>query len=181
MIITCKSCHSAFRLDGTLIKSTGSRVRCSKCQMVFKVYPSSKIDRRKHQRIKTQNLISHFSIDETGKLVSQGIGKALDISKGGMLLETPYPIESELLSLMAVDLEDNLFEISGRLMYSKKSSAGMYLPRIAFVGSDKQVAKFVIKLVKEFNYRKNNIFISWYNHKSLPSNISKEITGLIPY
>jgi hypothetical protein len=135
------------------------------------------IDRRKHQRIKTQNLISHFSINDTGKMVSQGIGKALDISKGGMLLETPYPIESELLSLMAVDLEDNLFEISGRLMYSKKSSAEMYLSGIAFVGSDDQVAKFIIKLVKEYNYRKNNIFIFWYNRKPLPSNISTEIIG----
>jgi len=170
-----------FRLASTFIKPTGSRVRCSKCQMVFKVYPPSVIDRRKHQRIKTQNLISHFSIDEKGKLASQGIGKALDISKGGMLLETPYPIESELLSLMAVDLENNLFEISGRLMYSKNSSAGMYLSGIAFVGSDEQVAKFVIKLIKEYNYRKNNIFIRWYNHKPLPSHISAETIDSIPY
>jgi len=124
-------------------------------------------------------LISHFSIDETGKLVSQGIGKALDISEGGMLLETPYPVGSELLSLMAVDLEDNLFEIRGRLMYSKKSSAGMYLSGIAFVSHDEQVAKFVIKLVKEYNYRKNNIFIRWYNYKLQPSHVYTETIGLI--
>jgi hypothetical protein len=126
-------------------------------------------------------LISHFSIDETGKLLSQGIGKALDISKGGMLLETPYPIESKLLSLMAVDHEGNLFEISGRLMYSRKSSTGMYLSGIAFVSNGEQVAKFVIKLVKEYNYRKNNIFIRWYHHERLLSHISTETIGLIPY
>jgi hypothetical protein len=137
--------------------------------MVFKVYPPSVVDRRKHQRIKTQNLISHFSFDETGKLDSQGIGRALDISKGGILIETPYPIESDLLSLMAVDLEDTLFEIRGRLMYSKKSSAGMYLSGIAFVGSDEQVTNFVIKLVKEYNYRKNNLFIHWHNQKPQPN------------
>jgi len=157
-----------FELDSSRIKLTGSRVRCSKCQMVFKVYLPNVVDRRKHQRIKTQNLISHFSFDETGKLVSEGLGKALDISKGGILLETPYPIASDLLSLMAVDLKDNLFEIRGRLMYSKKSSTGMYLSGIAFVGSDEQVANFVIKLVKEYNYRKNNLFICWNNQKPLP-------------
>ena len=168
MIIPCKSCHSAFRLDDRLIKPAGSRVRCSKCRSVFTVYPPNMADRRKHHRIKTQNLISHFSFDETGKLVSEGLGKALNISKGGILLETPYPIESQLLSLMAVDLKDNLFEIRGRLMYSRKSSTGMYLSGIAFVGSDEQVANFVIKLVKEYNYRKNNLFIRWYNRKPQP-------------
>ena len=123
--------------------------------MVSKVYPPKVTDRRKQQRIIIQNLISHFSFDKTGKLVSQGLGKALGIRKDGMLLETPNPIESDIVSLMAVDLEDNLFEINGKLIYSKKLSAGMYLQGIAFVGSDEQVIKFIVKLVKGYNYRKN--------------------------
>ena len=168
MIIQCKSCHSIFRLDSSLIKPKGSRVRCSKCQMVFRVYQTNMVDRRKHQRIKTQNLISHFSVGETDKFVSEGLGKALNISRGGMLLETPYPIEADELSLMAVDLEDNVFEINGRLIYSKKSSDRMYLSGIAFVGSDEQVATFLAKLVKEYNYQRNKIFIRWYNQKPLP-------------
>lgn len=157
MIIPCKSCHSVFRLDGSFIKPTGSRVRCLKCQTVFKVYPPNVAEQRQHQRVKIQNLISHFSYDETGKLVSQGLGKALGISKRGMLLETPNPIESDLISLMAVDLEDKLFEINGELIYSKKLSTGMYLCGIAFIGSDAQVAKFIVKLVKGYNYRKNHL------------------------
>ncbi|MGD8272862.1 MAG: PilZ domain-containing protein [Desulfobacterales bacterium] len=124
------------------------------------------VDRRKHHRIQTQNLISHFSFDETGKQDSQGIGKALDISRGGMLIETPYPIESGSLSLMAVDLEGNLVEIEGKLAYSKRSHAGTYLSGIAFVGNDAQVINFVIKLVKEYNYRKSNLFIRWHSRKT---------------
>jgi hypothetical protein len=142
--------------------------------MVFEVYQPNVAERRKHQRIKTQNLISHFSFDETGKFVSEGLGRALDISISGILLETPYPIESDLLSLMAVDLEDNPFEINGRLMYSKNSSAGMYLSGIAFVGSDEQVTNFAVKLVKKYNYQRNNIFIHWYNQK--PQSISHMTT-----
>ena len=157
-----------FRLDSSLIKPTGSRVRCSKCRMVFKVYRPNVAERRKHRRIKTQNLISHFSFDEAGKFVSEGLGRALDISKSGILLETPYPIESELLSLMAVDLEDNPFEIVGRLMYSKNSSTGMYLSGIAFVGSDEQVTNFTVKLVREYKYQRNKILIRWYDQKPQP-------------
>ena len=125
-------------------------------------------DRRKHHRIKTQNLISHFSFDEGGALNAQGIGRAMDVSQGGILIETPQPIESEMLSLMAVDLDGNLFEIKGRLMHSNQSSSGMYLAGIAFVGSDWQVSNFVVKLVKGYNYRKNNLFIRWHTRKQMP-------------
>jgi predicted Zn finger-like uncharacterized protein len=166
LVITCKSCHSMFQLSSSFIKPTGSRVRCSKCQTVFKVYPPNAADLRRHRRVKTQNLISYFSFNETGKLISEGIGRALNISKDGLLLETPYPIESEQISLMAADLEENIFEINGRLVYSKKLSTGMYQHGIAFVGSDEEVVKFIVKLVREHNYRKSNLFFRWYNQKS---------------
>jgi len=39
MIIPCVSCQSMFRLDNRLIKTTGSKVRCSKCHEIFMVYP----------------------------------------------------------------------------------------------------------------------------------------------
>ena len=68
-------------------------------------------DRRKLPRTKTRNLIALVSVDQNGKKISQGLGKALDISKGGMLLETPHPIEAGLISLMAVDKDNILFEI----------------------------------------------------------------------
>ncbi|MDR2200138.1 MAG: zinc-ribbon domain-containing protein [Deltaproteobacteria bacterium] len=38
MIITCKRCQTRFRVDGSLIKKTGTRVRCSNCQNVFTVF-----------------------------------------------------------------------------------------------------------------------------------------------
>jgi predicted Zn finger-like uncharacterized protein len=156
MIIPCKSCHSIFQVDSSLIKPNGSRVRCSKCQTIFKVYPPNLADRRKQKRIQIHNLISHFSFDKTGKLVSQGLGMALGISKGGILLETPSPIESGLILLMALDFENNLFGINGKLIHSKKLSAEMYQYGIEFVGNDAQVTKFITKLVKEYNYRKKD-------------------------
>jgi len=135
-------------------------VRCSKCQQVFKVFPPEVVNRRKHPRIKTRNLISHLIFDEHGKLISQGLSKALDISKGGILLETPESIESGMISLMAVDLDNKFIEIKGELIYSKKTDSGMYHSGIKFVGTDEQVKNFIIGLIKEYNYRKNNLLIS---------------------
>jgi hypothetical protein len=61
---------------------------------------------------------------------------------------------------MAADAKNNLIEIKGKLIYSKKSTTGMYLSGIAFIDTDEEVAKFVTKLIKEYNYRKNNLFIA---------------------
>jgi len=159
MIILCKSCQSSFRVDQNILKPTGSNVRCSKCQHVFRAFPPKQINRREHQRIQTRNLISHISFDEHGNPVSQGLSKAIDISKGGILLETPHPIESGLILLMAVSLDNKFIEIKGKLVYSKKTDYGMYRSGIKFFDTDEQVTTFIRCLIKEYNYRKNNLLI----------------------
>ncbi len=44
MIVTCQECDSSFNIDDSVIKDTGSKVKCSKCEHVFVVYPSSLAD-----------------------------------------------------------------------------------------------------------------------------------------
>jgi predicted Zn finger-like uncharacterized protein len=58
MKTSCNSCQSAFFLDGSLVELTGTRLKCSKCQEVFKIYPSESIDQRKHTRVKTNRACS---------------------------------------------------------------------------------------------------------------------------
>lgn len=159
MKIHCNACHTTFRMDSKLIESGGSLVRCTKCLSVFRVYPPNMADRRKYPRTKTRNLISHVSVDQNGKLISQGMGKALDISQGGMLLETPYPIEVGDISLMAVDKELNLLEIKADLVYCKKAPLGKFQSGIKFVDTEQRVLNFVKSLIKEYSHRKHTMDI----------------------
>ncbi|MDP2644979.1 MAG: DUF3426 domain-containing protein [Desulfobacterales bacterium] len=39
MITTCKKCDTSFNLPDRLVKKTGSKVRCSRCQTVYVAYP----------------------------------------------------------------------------------------------------------------------------------------------
>lgn len=157
MEIPCEACQSIFQLDGHLVKSNGTKVRCSKCQHVFKFHPTNMADRRKDPRIKTRNLIAHLSFDDDGMTISQGLGRALDISKGGMLLETPLPIPAARLSLMAVDKDNILFEIEAELAYCKKSAPELYQSGIRFIGTEEQVISYVARLIKGYNYRKQTL------------------------
>jgi len=44
MIITCENCNTSFNLDESLLRQTGSKVRCSKCKNIFTAYPETIAD-----------------------------------------------------------------------------------------------------------------------------------------
>ena len=73
------------------------------------------------------------------------------------MLETPHPIESGLISLVAVDLDNKFIEIKGELVCCEKTAAGIYHSGIKFVSTKEQVVNFAVRLIKEYNHRKNNL------------------------
>ncbi len=116
-------------------------------------------DRRKHARVETSNLISYESINKDGDIVFNSMGKALNVSRSGILLETAHLIAAEYVSLMTVDLDNNLIETKGRLIYCRKTDSGMYHAGIRFAGSKEETAKFAVKLIKLYHHRKHNMIV----------------------
>jgi hypothetical protein len=123
------------------------------------------VDRRKCPRVNTTNLISHVTIDETGRWIFQGMSRALDISRGGILLETAQPITPGCLSMMTVDMDNNLIEIKGELIHCSKSGPSTYHSGIKFISTDELITKFVTQMIKVYNHRKNNVLIAWSNNR----------------
>ena len=119
------------------------------------------VERRKCPRVNTTNLISHVTIDGTGRWIFQGMSNALDISRTGILLETAQPITPGCLSMMTVDMDNNLIEIKGELIYCSNSGPSTYHAGIKFISTDEQVIKFVTHMIKVYNHRKNNVLIAW--------------------
>ena len=117
------------------------------------------VNRRKHVRVETNNLIAHETIGRDGKVVSRSMGKALNVSRSGILLETSYPVVAEGISLMAVDLDDNLIEMKGRPIYCRETYTGMYQTGISFIGTEEDTARFAVKLIKLFHHRKHNLIM----------------------
>ncbi len=44
MLVACENCKSKFNLDDSLVKESGSKVRCSNCQDIFTVYRPSPVE-----------------------------------------------------------------------------------------------------------------------------------------
>jgi len=119
-----------------------------------KAHKNEVADHRAHPRVETCNLISFQCIDAAGKTVRQGMGKALDVSKNGLMLESSLPVESEYVSLMSTDPDNRLIEIVGKVTYSRRARTGGYKTGIQFAGGSDENIRFATSLIKTFHYRR---------------------------
>ena len=94
-------------------------------------------------------------MDEEGAVVSRSMGKALNVSPKGILLETAHELRPGLISLMSVDLENHLIEINGKVIYSQKTETKKFESGIVFRGTEDENRAFGQKLILVFHYRKN--------------------------
>jgi len=108
-------------------------------------------DRRKHSRVNTSNLISYVCIDDRGNETTQGIGRAINISQNGILIETHKPIESKYVLLMVIGIEDELIQVKGNVVYSLPDDSRMFRTGIQFLETKEKILSFVINLVKSFS------------------------------
>ncbi|RZB38109.1 MAG: hypothetical protein SRB2_00455 [Desulfobacteraceae bacterium Eth-SRB2] len=107
-------------------------------------------ERRKHSRIKALNLISYSCIDETDQVLSQGMGRNLNLSEDGILLETHVSLDSKHTVVMVIGLEDDLINIKGRVVYSIGGGYKRFEAGIEFIERDEATLEVLKKYIKAF-------------------------------
>ncbi len=112
------------------------------------------VNQRQYARVKTNNLISYAGIDAQGTVIKQGMGRALDISQNGLMLESGCPIESEYISLLSAAPDDRLITIVGKVAYTRQDRPGCYRIGIRFTGSHEENVQFATSLIKTFHHRR---------------------------
>jgi hypothetical protein len=86
----------------------------------------SKPERRKYPRVRVHYPISYVCMDKIDCAVQQNMGVALNISQSGILIETADSVFSKYITLISVDLKENIIEIKGKVAYCKKIKSGKY-------------------------------------------------------
>jgi hypothetical protein len=114
-------------------------------------------EKRKHQRVTTNNVVSYICLDGDGNRISEGMGMTVDISQGGTLIETSRPIESEYILLMSIDLNQNVLETKGRVVHSRSDGPSKYLTGIQFLASPEEVTRIVKNFIIDYHSRKNQV------------------------
>ena len=112
-------------------------------------------EKRKNPRVPTSNVVSYVCLDEDGQQTAEGMGRTVDISQGGTLLETSCPIEADYILLMSIDFENNIVETKGRVAHTRSEDPGKYLTGIEFLGPREEVTQVVKNFIIDYHRRKN--------------------------
>ena len=109
-------------------------------------------EKRKHPRFSTSNSIQYVLFDESRNELERGDGRTLDLSRGGVLLETPHPLRGSLVLLTILDMKGKTIEVEGRVANSRKPEhADFYLTGVEFTDSDDEPINAAIAFIKAFN------------------------------
>ena len=111
-------------------------------------------EKRKHPRVKAENLISYFCLDDRGNEIEEGIGKTINVSLGGILIETNKPIGTEDILLMAIGIDDEITNMKGKVAYCRAEDSGMFRTGIQFLETKENIQLFVTSLIKIYSEKK---------------------------
>jgi hypothetical protein len=75
-------------------------------------------EKRKHARFNSLNL-SYVCLDENNKIIKQGMGRTLNVSESGILLETHFPIDKSHIVTLTLGLGEDLVDIKGRPIHTR--------------------------------------------------------------
>ena len=109
------------------------------------------IEKRKHPRVDITNLISYCCMDGRENLKHEGRGKSINISQGGILIETHDPFEWQDILLMSIDIEDESVSIKGKVVYCNAANFGKYRTGIQFLETNEKIVSFVEGLLKTYS------------------------------
>jgi len=103
------------------------------------------IEQRRHIRIDSENL-SHVIVEDGDVPVSEGIGKTLNLSESGILLETHFPMTTGQGVDLTLALAEDLMEIRGEVVHARTDDASLTRTGVQF----KEVDADALKVLKKF-------------------------------
>ena len=98
-------------------------------------------DKRKCPRINIWVPASLECYDDNGELFNRKLGVILDISLGGMLIETDDIIKANYVEVVFVNFKHKLMSIVASIVHSRKSKSGKQKQGFAFMEQKVKTSK----------------------------------------
>jgi hypothetical protein len=112
------------------------------------------IEKRKNARVSIYVPISCESVDCESKPLDHNMGIIRDVSQTGVGIETNIDVSSDRLLLAFVDLNNNIAEIAGKVVFSKQTSCRTFKIGVQFQANQLDIMEFIKKLVRVYNNKK---------------------------
>ncbi|MDY6793375.1 MAG: PilZ domain-containing protein [Thermodesulfobacteriota bacterium] len=112
-------------------------------------------DKRKHFRVNSLNL-SYVFVDGKNDEGSQTIGRTLNVSESGILLETRIPVHLNDRLLLTIGLKEDLVNINGKVVHAAEDEDGKYEVGVQFTDKDDTASEILQKYIKAFKDKKKS-------------------------
>jgi len=103
-------------------------------------------EKRRHRRVKSQNLLSYVCLDQNNRALCHSMGKTLNVAEGGILLETYDLIDTRHTVAMTIGLRDETIDIKGKVVHYKIDKDEKYRLGIQFIDMDNNKLRILKKL-----------------------------------
>jgi len=106
-------------------------------------------ERRKFDRFETLNL-SYVQVDEKGSMIHEGMGRTLNVSGDGILLEIACDEKLAGQVILQIALDDELVDLKGNIVHCEKNEAHKYQAGIEFFEVDDKAGVILNKFIRVF-------------------------------
>ena len=110
------------------------------------------IERRRYLRPEALNLLDYLVVDAQGRQGEYSMARTLNVSKGGILMETHIPLPRGQQVMITLGLHDQLIDVMGRIVYTAEES-GRFQNGIEFFHLTDRDKRILDRYVTAFNDR----------------------------
>lgn len=139
----------------------------------------SKKERREHPRINSLNLLAYVCMNENREIVRQGMARTLDVSEGGILMETNVPIDPQHTVSLTLGLKDELTDVKGKVVHFRTNGNGRFQSGIEFMETQEPTWRVLKKFTEGFRKQQGSLSRNAFVQTSEKSTIIARMMELI--
>ena len=108
-------------------------------------------EKRKHSRVDSIYLLNYVHLDEDDKQVMQGMGRTINVSESGIMLETHVAFNENDTIDVVVGLKEDMVTIRGKVIFTRTTESSRYQSGIQFVAIEDASLATLRRYIDAFN------------------------------
>lgn len=109
------------------------------------------MDERKSERLESITLLDYTALNDRGETVNQAMGRTLNVSEKGILLDSHIPFRVGQELALSVEFENDIVEFKGKVVHTEKNEQGRYSSGIEFLSMDPASEKILKRYLEAFH------------------------------
>ncbi|MDT8390772.1 MAG: PilZ domain-containing protein [Lentisphaeria bacterium] len=107
-------------------------------------------EKRRSERFDSKHLLHYKVLDARDGQLGDGMARTLNVSEGGLLLETNTSFEPGQELSVSIGLEEEEVDVVGEVRHCKRSGDGLFTTGVKFENLDKDGARVLAVYLKLF-------------------------------